>query len=410
MPSSLTWIDCDSAARERSLRILALFQEKESRDELGLGGIRDSFADQLFPGTSTIQTRLRYMLFVPWIYKGLEDRRVSPGDFARRADAAERDLIDTMRTADEREAGVFGGRSGRQLKRLPSSVYWAGLGAWGIRIADLSQDQYHRQISLIYNRRVEQAARERERSKIGDDAERTPEPGTLTWHPRLPEPPEEFPDEADFTLTYDEASFLLDRIQRSHPSSLLAHLALHCEPAEVLAPWEHPDKAGFSPEHMELLDHARLFSEVMHGAALLYNIALADERGWTEKLEEHRETLDLWIVDQNLVEVRDWSLAKFWQLTLGHGHTITPPTRRFVEQWVGAVRSLSEAIVDDPAARDLVRRREMSLKKARSRFTNRRALDQWGGASGLGRMTYRWPTASTFLEDLYAGLHQEGDA
>ncbi len=37
MPSSLTWIDHDATARERSLRILALFQEKESRDELGLG-------------------------------------------------------------------------------------------------------------------------------------------------------------------------------------------------------------------------------------------------------------------------------------------------------------------------------------------------------------------------------------
>ncbi len=29
MPSTLTWIDHDAAARERSLRIIALFQEKE---------------------------------------------------------------------------------------------------------------------------------------------------------------------------------------------------------------------------------------------------------------------------------------------------------------------------------------------------------------------------------------------
>lgn len=60
MTSRLTWIDHDSQARERSLRILALGRVKESRDELGIGGIRDSIADQLFPGTSTIQTRLRY--------------------------------------------------------------------------------------------------------------------------------------------------------------------------------------------------------------------------------------------------------------------------------------------------------------------------------------------------------------
>ena len=52
--------------RPRTLHILLLFQEKDSREELGLVAIRDSFADSLFPGTSTIQTRLRYMFFVPW--------------------------------------------------------------------------------------------------------------------------------------------------------------------------------------------------------------------------------------------------------------------------------------------------------------------------------------------------------
>lgn len=76
MTASLTWLDHDGAAYERSLRLLALFKEKESRDELGIGAIRDAIADRLFPGTSTIQTRLRYMCFIPWIYAGLEERRV----------------------------------------------------------------------------------------------------------------------------------------------------------------------------------------------------------------------------------------------------------------------------------------------------------------------------------------------
>lgn len=92
MPS-LTWIDHDTEARERSLRILALFQERESRDELGLGGVRDSFADRLFPGTSTIQTRLRYMLFVPWMYRELERARVPAASFAQRADGAASRLV-----------------------------------------------------------------------------------------------------------------------------------------------------------------------------------------------------------------------------------------------------------------------------------------------------------------------------
>ena len=43
--SSLAWIDFDEAERQRAQRIMALFQERETRDELGLGGIRDSIAE-----------------------------------------------------------------------------------------------------------------------------------------------------------------------------------------------------------------------------------------------------------------------------------------------------------------------------------------------------------------------------
>lgn len=65
MPSTLAWPDHDVSARDRMERVLALFEKRDTVDELGLGAIRDAFADRLFPGTSTIQTRLRYFLFIP---------------------------------------------------------------------------------------------------------------------------------------------------------------------------------------------------------------------------------------------------------------------------------------------------------------------------------------------------------
>lgn len=77
MASALGWLDHDADAQAKTLDLLARFQQKESRDELGIGTIRDSFAEQLFPGTSTIQTRLRYMLFVPWMYQRLENKRIA---------------------------------------------------------------------------------------------------------------------------------------------------------------------------------------------------------------------------------------------------------------------------------------------------------------------------------------------
>lgn len=60
MSSALGWVDFDEAERDRAQRLMQLFTEQDTRDELGLGAIRDSISDHLFPGTSTIQTRLRY--------------------------------------------------------------------------------------------------------------------------------------------------------------------------------------------------------------------------------------------------------------------------------------------------------------------------------------------------------------
>lgn len=66
----------DPDEQSRVGRILASLSQSESRDELGLGGVRDSLADRLFPGTSTIQTRLRYFFIVPWCFRAIEQKRV----------------------------------------------------------------------------------------------------------------------------------------------------------------------------------------------------------------------------------------------------------------------------------------------------------------------------------------------
>jgi len=405
MPSFLAWIDHDSKARERTLRILSLFQEKESRDELGLGSIRDSFADQLFPGTSTIQRHLRYMLFVPWIYKTLEDKQVLAEKFAIQADRMERDLIQPLIDADG-DAGVIGQRAGYNLMRLPSSIYWAGLGVWGIRLIPFTQDEYHRRIDEIYRQRDALKALEKDAQARGDDIDFEQRKASLTWHPCLPTPPDNFPTEADFILSGEEAEFIRDRIEGSCPNSLLSFLTLHCEPADTNAPWEHPDYVSFSDEHKELLTHARLFSETMHGAALSYNIQLAQLRNHEDLVAKHRESFAEWTASIPLDEIRSWSINRLWELTVGHGHTITPQTRLFVQQWIEHICNSPQGLLLNADAMNLVERREMKLKGARSRFQNRRALEQWSGRSGLVRLVYRWPTVKVFLNELHNGLNR----
>ena len=402
MPSTLTWIDHDPTARDRALRILSLFQEKESRDELGLGAIRDSFADTLFPGTSTIQTRLRYMLFVPWVYRELERKRIAPPHFAIKARQMEMALVEPL-LENEDQAGIFGRVAGKALKRLPSSVYWNGLGVWGIRLVSCSQDEYHRYIDEVYRRRDSIRGRYEE-----DDFT---ESETLTWHPRLPEPPDGFPDKIEglsFNLEPDEASFLLDRILKSQEESLLAHLALNCKPVECDFPWQHPDGEGFSKEHKDILNYAEFFSTIMHGAAFLYNLMLAELAGRKKLQEEHRDNLVEWKARLLNCQRRDLPLEGLWELIIGRGHTITRRTKEFVTVWVRRVRATGGDVANDVECRNLVSSRERQLKGVRSRFTNSRARDQWKGYAGVGQMAYRWPNVKRLLADLHAGLNGGG--
>ena len=69
MQATLTWLDLTASDRDKMRRVLDLFQEQGTLDEMGLGSLRDVLSDALFPGTSYIHTRLRYVLFIPWLYQ-----------------------------------------------------------------------------------------------------------------------------------------------------------------------------------------------------------------------------------------------------------------------------------------------------------------------------------------------------
>ena len=84
--STFGWLDSSEDERRAVLELVSALNEPGTLDELGIGSIRDTIADALFPGTSTIQTRARYFLFIPWILQMVE------GSSARRAEERTRQL------------------------------------------------------------------------------------------------------------------------------------------------------------------------------------------------------------------------------------------------------------------------------------------------------------------------------
>lgn len=401
MVSTFTWLDHSDRERHRVLEAIDRFKESDTRDELGLGGVRDVFADLFFPGTSTIQTRARYFLFVPWLYLDLEARKVSSREIEGRARKAETKLIQAL-TASDDPLGTIGGLAGETLKRLPSNVYWLGLESWGIRLFDGSQDDYHRSLDRFYTLRDD--------PRHDDDGERLDGRVRRNWHADMPEAPEGFPGEASFALRREEARYLVERIQLSAPRSLLAFLARRGRPTEVDFAWMHPQLGELSREVQDALAHARMLAETMQGAAWLYNVMLAEERakatGHGDAVERFRGELAAWA--EELRGRRDaiaaWNHAAFWMLVRKHTH-VARTTEAFVDAWLRlAPWDKPAGGPDDSSARALVWQREQQLKGGRARLTNPRALELWGGESGTGRLNYRWRAANRLLADIYAAL------
>ena len=388
--SSLAWIDFDEAERQRTQRIISLFQERESRDELGLGAIRDSIADHLFPGTSTIQTRLRYMLFIPWIFQLLDLREAQPSQLMAEARRLEISLADALQAGGE-TLGVIGRDAGPQLRRLPSAVYWAGLSSWGIRRFQGSPDGYFATIGNL-NRR-------QSRRREGDDGASDNYAGQM-WHPSLPTMPPSLLNSVTFRLTIDEAQFIIDRLVAEHPQALLTILARKGYGADCRYIWEHPKLAEFPETARQLVRHAEIFSGVMNGAALIYNLQLSELREHDGWIADYQERLQTWSAEIDQASVRGWSLDDFW-LSIEHpNHRVQPAAKLFVTEWLQIVRESAAGASNSPAARKLIRDRECRLKTGQSRFLNLGVRNNWRGASGRDRLSFRWPQAKAHLMDL----------
>ena len=387
--SSLAWIDFDEAERQRAQRIMALFQERETRDELGLGAIRDSIADHLFPGTSTIQTRLRYMLFIPWLYRELEKGEGPETQLRAAARDNEIRLADALKAGGESN-GIIGRDAGPRLQRLPSSVYWAGLGAWGIRLFPGS-------IESLF---VALRSRRRWRGTPGDEDALAGAQESSVWIPSLPGPPGDLLERAVFRLTLDEAQFLIDRLVATQSTALLTMLAREGIDADCDYVWTHPHLSAFPAAARRLVQHGEVFSHVMHGAALLYNLALSELRGNEDWIEFYREHLQTWSDELDLSVVQAWSLDDFWKLVEHPAHTSRPAAKRFVTEWRELVLGGTDQVTSTPAARRLVEERERRLKASQSRFANHAVRDRWSGASGVDRFSFRWAQAKSHLRDL----------
>jgi len=407
MPSSFSWIDHSEAHRRKMLDAIDLFREQGTRDELGLSVIRDGFADLLFPGTGALQTRARYFFFVPWMYQYLERTRVRSSEIVRNARAFEVRLIKAVLQSED-HARTIGARARDELQRLPSSIYWNGLRRLQVRLFQGSQDDYHRSLDAYYRNTSR-------RQKTGDGEPL--EPVHPNWHPKVPPAPAGFEaigssraeqSSVSLTLQPDEAEYLADRIRGTVGTSLFAwFLDQLNEASDAPFAWAH-DLAPRLPDRLKRqVVHVQAFSDVMAGAAILYNGMVCEGPPRREEGREEMESMfETWFKEIRMRSsaLQSWDRHDFWALVAESGARPTPGARAFVDGWVDFALGADAVSVlwasDD--ARTLIRNREWNLKKSLARLHSQHARETWNGYTGLGRMDFRWGDAQVVLNDILA--------
>jgi len=130
--SQLGWIDFSPAHRNKVMLVMDLFKEQGVIDELGLGTIRDTISDLIFPGTSTIQTRAKYFLLIPWILQDIESRG-KIDRFQSELEESEINFVRVLHKNSPKSSGIIGATlPNKNPKRKPSSIYWSGLRTYDI--------------------------------------------------------------------------------------------------------------------------------------------------------------------------------------------------------------------------------------------------------------------------------------
>ena len=400
--SAVGWLDQSEEQQRKMREIIALFAETGTIDDIGIGAVRDAFSEVLFPGLSTVQTRVRYLLFVPWVYQRLEFERVA----SRRADEQARQweiaLIYSLLNGGGKE-GVIGSEAKDTLKQLPSFIYWGGLRSFGIRTFTGTRSEYFRSMDRFNSAAPTRGA------EVGD----AQFDQRARWHTNVPEPPENLWDEATLDLTGEEARYLQERMLASHPESLLAHLVRSPVnvPNDSQFPWDTVDADTLQPDLATKLGFARYFSEAIHGASLLYNLMLAEASqkrslpGADDRVNGYQDRLAAWTGEMKAragaIEAVD--RTEFWQVVLGSGVNVAWPVQRFINLWLNAVGAGAD-VVNSDELRTAISDRERQLKKSLARLANPHALEMWRGDAGVARFDFRWRVGRSAVNDIATGL------
>ena len=397
--NSFGWVDFSKRDRDLARDIIASLSTPGALDELGIGVIRDGFADCFFPGTSTVQTIPKYFFLVAYQLEQLSQKPTGnlEQELRKKERECSRRMWDSLTPEEQnsRDAGIFGSTlfktqdssSTEWVKRQPSSVYWNGLRKigflrFGNENQNLSLADYLR-FSKQPNRTVEESDDDSNVSSNRYSKSNRP------WHwDKFPEDRGDWEKFPTPKLTPGEARFLVEHISENPDKSiyntLFAFLVRNRDEIE----W---DKMSFANLGDKLSGQLKAdwklaydFSKFIEPAQICFNVLLHNveaENDWAE-YQKNPEKLKTLADNVDLDRIFHFS-----------GFCIPGKTQAFLSNLWNVYE-----VWDEDKLKNLLTDRERALKKTRAKIGGKGDYhDRWVG--GLG-FEYRFPDARRIIKDI----------
>ena len=284
----LGWIDFSKSERNKVLNVLDLLGEQGVLDELGIATIRDGFSDLLFPGTSTIQTRAKYFLIVPYALKDLEfNDELTSNNLNNSFDKMEENCAHALYQNHPQELGIIGRNSILQnswVKRPPSNIYLAGLRTYGI-FNFKSITNYIKYISsLKQEKRSSSKSGNKRDTDEGSQDDVNVGLNQFSHLLNIPTYKKNWFDNLEINLTYEEGQFLKDQIVSNCNGSMLAFI-LKNDMHEILEFDTIRDLESIMFKFPKQIQNdykvAISFSEFVFVLRVIYNLIVSDYKNTT---------------------------------------------------------------------------------------------------------------------------------
>ena len=426
--SDLGWVDYSPRERDRLKHILSILSKPGTVDELGIGVVRDTFSDALFPGITTIMTRAKYFLTVPYIIRDFilydHNKEENASQYLRDREndimnvfafkSIEKDKDDSL-SKDEKARyvdGIIGitiykhniqNGSKKELVRKPSAIYWNGLREFGIVQTDQSLNNFLKSLDAekknfqLYTKEIE----------FEDE-----NPVNKLLKKNLPRTEKGWFDNVSIVLTSKEAEFLKNQIIDNTDGSLL-NLLLKDDDLlnaflKVSSLKEFHDFTKLEDSEVKKnLSTAIHFWEVLFGAHILYNIMYFKRYEASEKVRILREEdWNPWLKKMKRFDWNKLDTEYIWQLSEEGNHRIDKKTRNFIESWITECKRLD---LDLESMSKLILSQEMYKKKARRKLSGPKSPDNYvkpdgDGWIGFQNMGFRFSNVKTILRDIQDGL------